>query len=268
MGSLIEALNKTKQAMASDRVFKAKEELKQCWDEFGLDHFEQVMDFTNYLALYSEQLPHPETTYIVLAILFSHYLAIDKYLLVDDAAVDKIDSKYLGLLSKYLSDAEMDYYCYSYKSWVATCHQEIILKRTLPNVPSTAARSSMWADWRSVNIGTAPFMVLVMMLNYPNEDMHSALAKSSIVYISMQCALLNDVASVIKDKGSNEVNYYLEVAPGTIEKQEDILEASNKYLEMVDLSQNLKRILSSAVHGSYLLYTLSNRYFGRTEANW
>ncbi|KAF9350449.1 hypothetical protein BGX26_011384 [Mortierella sp. AD094] len=269
MNPLIESLNKTKRAMVSDNITRAIEELQQYWDELELNHFEHVMDFTNSLGLYCEQLPYPETTYIVLAILFSHYLAIDKFLLLDDnPIVDSIHAKYLGLMSRHLDDEELDYYKYSFKTWANSCHEEAILKRTLPAATISIARHSMWADWRWVNIGVAPFMRLVMMINFPNENLYSALTQSSIVYISMQCAYLNDVGSVIKDKGSNEVNYYLEVAPGTSGKQEDILDQSNKYLEMVDLSHNLKHVLRSAIHGSYLLYTLSSRYFGRTEANW
>ncbi|KAF9994026.1 hypothetical protein BGZ80_001351 [Entomortierella chlamydospora] len=269
MNTLIESFNKTKQAMTSEKITRAVAELNQYWDELELDHFEHVMDFTNYLSVYCEQLPCPETTYIVLAILFSHYLAIDKFLLRDDnSIVDSIHAKYLSLMSRHLEPEELEYYKYSFKTWAASCHEEAILKQTLPATNTPIARHSMWADWRWVNIGVAPFMRLVMMINFPNENLYSAITQSSIVYISMQCAYLNDVGSVVKDKGSNEVNYYLEVAPGMVGKQSDILEQSNKYLEMVDLSHNLKHVLRSAIHGSYLLYTLSERYFGRTESNW
>ncbi|KAF9350450.1 hypothetical protein BGX26_011385 [Mortierella sp. AD094] len=266
---LVEALKKTKQAIATDKVTKAMGELKQYWDELGLNHFEQVMDYTNCLLIYCEQLPHPEKSYIVVATEFSHYLAIDKFLLADnDSVVNGIHAKYLGFLSRYLGEEEIEYYKLCIKTWVASCHEEAVLKLSLPKMSIPAARFSMWADWRWVNIGMAPYMRMVMMINFPNEDLHSAIAQSSIMYISMQAALLNDIASVIKDKGSNEVNYYLEVAPDTIEKLEDMLEQSNKYLEMVDLSDNLKRVLRSAIHGSYLMYSLSKRYFGKTEPNW
>ncbi|KAF9994027.1 hypothetical protein BGZ79_001262, partial [Entomortierella chlamydospora] len=266
---LVEALNKSKLAIATDKVTKAMEELKQYWDELGLNHFEQVMDYTNCLLLYCEQLPHPEKSYIVVAAEFSHYLAIDKFLFADDdSVVDRIHAKYLGFLSRYLGEKEIEYYNHCFKTWVSTCHEEAVLKVSLPKMTIPVARYSMWADWRWVNIGMAPYMRMILMINFPDEDLHSAIAQSSIMYISMQTALLNDIASVIKDKGSNEVNYYLQVAPDTVEKLEDILEQSNEYLETVVLSDNLKHVLKSALHGSYLMYSLSKRYFGKTEPNW
>ncbi|KAF9995896.1 hypothetical protein BGZ79_010375, partial [Entomortierella chlamydospora] len=242
---LIEALSRTKQAITTAKVAIAVEELKQYWSELGLHHFEQVMDFTNCLLLHCEQLPQPEKSYIVAAATLNHSLAIDKYLLEDDdSVVDSIHAKYLGFLSRYLNEEEIEYYKHCFKTWVDSCQEVAVLKQSLPKVSNPVVRYSMWADWRSVNIGKTLYVRLIMMINFPNEDLHSAIAQSSIMYISMQTALLNDIASVIKDKGSNEVNYYLEVAPDTIEKQEDILEHSNKYLEMVNLSDNLKHVLT------------------------
>ncbi|KAF9436271.1 hypothetical protein BGZ76_004424 [Entomortierella beljakovae] len=264
---LLDSLDKTKQALSSEPVIKAIKELEQCWNELGLNHFEHVMDYTNCLSLYCEQLPQPELTFIVLATQFSHYLAIDKFLIVDDATVEIVQTKYLTLLQKRIGQGEMEYYKYCLDTWIASRREEIVLKKTLPAVTVPTARHFMWADWRSINIGMAPYMRMVMMINFPNEKINASIVQSSMVYISMQTAYLNDMASVVKDKDSDEVNYFLEVTEA-IETQEDIFEESNKYLEIINVSDNIRHVLKAAIHGSYLMYTRSKRFSSQTQANW
>ncbi|KAF9331039.1 hypothetical protein BG006_006071 [Podila minutissima] len=265
MRSLIEAFNKTKQAMVSDDIIMTKEELRQSWDEFELNHFDQIMDYTHCLSIYFEQLPRAETTFIALMIMSCHTLAIDKYLSVG-APLDKIDAKYFGMLSRCFSDVEMEYYHHLYNLWIPNCHEGRVLKQSMPSIPIT--RQFMWADWRNVNVGMSSLAKLVLMLNYPDEDLDIALVSSTLVYTSIQCGLLNDVGSVIKDKGSTEVNYYIEVAPEKSESQANIYKASIKHIAALDIPSNIKLVLKSALDGSYLLYGLSKRYFGKSEPNW
>ncbi|KAF9317227.1 hypothetical protein BG003_001043 [Podila horticola] len=265
MHSLLEAFNKTKQAMVSDDITKTQVELQQSWDEFELNHFDQIMDFTNCLGIYYEQLPRAETTFIALMIMNCHTLAVDKYLPLG-APLDKINAKYFGMLSRYFSDVEMEYYHHLYNLWVANCHEEKFLKQSMSSIP--IARQFIWADWRNVNIGMSGLVKLTLMLNYPAENLNIALVSSAIVYTSIQYGLLNDVGSVIKDKGSNEVNYYIEVSPGKTEGQADIYEASSRHLAMLDIPSTIKLVLKGAMDGSYLLYGFSKRYFGKSEPNW
>ncbi|KAG0092707.1 hypothetical protein BGZ93_008203 [Podila epicladia] len=260
-----QAFNKTKQAMISDDITKTKEELRQSWDGFELNHFDQIMDYTHCLSIYFEQLPRAETTFIALMIMNCHTLAIDKYL-AQGAPLDEIDAKYFGMLSRCFSEVEMEYYRYLYNLWIANCHEAKVLKQTMSSIRIT--RQFIWADWRNVNVGMSSLAKLVLMLNYPDEDLNIALVSSTIVYTSIQCGLLNDVGSVIKDKDSNEVNYYIEVSPNKSESQADIYKASTKHLAMLDIPSNIKLVLKSAMDGSYLLYGLSKRYFGKSEPNW
>ncbi|KAG0057690.1 hypothetical protein BGZ83_005629 [Gryganskiella cystojenkinii] len=251
--------------MASDDITKVKEELQQSWHEFELNHFDQIMDFTNCLGIYYEQLPRAETTFIALMIMNCHTLAIDKYLPLG-APLDKIDAKYLCMLSRYFNDVEMEYYNHLYKLWLVSSRKGPILKRSMSSIP--IARQFIWADWRDVNVGMSALVKLVLMLNYPNEDLDVALVSSALVYISIQCSLLNDVGSIIKDKNSAEVNYYIEVARGKPEDQANIYESSSKHLAMLDIKSNIKLVLKAAIDGSYLLYGFSKRYFDKSEPNW
>lgn len=109
---------------------------------------------------------------------------------------------------------------------------------------------------------------MILMLNYPNEDLDIALVSSAIVYTAIQCALLNDVGSIIKDKDSTEVNYFIEVAPRKTESLANIYETSNKHLATLDIPDTIKLVLKSAIDGSYLMYGISKRYFGKSEPNW
>ncbi|KAF9433210.1 hypothetical protein BGZ76_009747 [Entomortierella beljakovae] len=265
---LIKAYRKTKRSMATEKVTKVLQELEQYWEELGLQYFEHVLDYANCLLIYCEQLPHPETTFTTLSIYFCHYLAIDKYLLTDPASVERIDARYLDMVSRYLSKDDIEFYLYSYRMWVASCHDEAVLKKVLPTVSTAITRQFMWADWKNVNVALAPYVKLVILINFPDETISTASFQSSFTYIAIQVALLNDIASYIKDKDSNEVNYYLEADSGTIDKYEEIFEQSDRYLEAADLSNNIKKALRMSLHGSSLLFKFSERYYGKTESNW
>ncbi|KAF9371337.1 hypothetical protein CPC16_003123 [Podila verticillata] len=265
MDILLEAFNKSKQAMVSDDIAETIEELQQSWDEFGLNHFDHVMDFTYYLSIYYEQLPRAKTSFIMLMITSCHISAADKYFPLD-ASLEKIDATYFGILSRHFSHLEMEYYRHLYKIWIATCHEEKNFKQCMPSIPNV--RQFVWADWRVVNIGKAALLKMILMLNYPNEDLDIALVSSAIVYTAIQCALFNDVGSIVKDKDSTEVNYFIEVAPRKTQSLANIYEASNKHLATLDIPDTIKLVLKSAIDGSYLMYGISKRYFGKSEPNW
>ncbi|KAF9205876.1 hypothetical protein BGZ59_000226 [Podila verticillata] len=106
------------------------------------------------------------------------------------------------------------------------------------------------------------------MLNYPNVDLDAALVSSVITYTAIQSGLLNDVGSIIKDKDSYQINYYVYVLPGKSRDQTKILDASIKYFEMLDLSSEIKLVFKSVVFECYLMYQFSSRHFGRLRPTW
>lgn len=265
MQLLLDALNKTKQTMASDEVTKVMEELEQSWTDLGLSHFDHVRDYMECYGLYYEQLPRPVTSYIVLMIMNCHFLAAGKYV-QDDKPLDEVDAKYLSMFSMYYSTVEMEYYRRFYYRWVDSVHEEKILKRHWSSIP--AVRQFVWIEWRDINVAVGGLIKQILMLNYPNEDLDAALVSSAISYSTIQSGLLNDVGSIIKDKDSDEINYYLDVLPGKSGDQTKMLEASIKYFEMLDLPSDIKLVFRSVVFGSYLMYRFSSRYFGRSQPTW
>ncbi|KAI1291332.1 hypothetical protein EDD11_008979 [Mortierella claussenii] len=142
--------------MASDNITKVIKELELYWEELELNYFDHFMELTKFFTIYSEQLPRPELSYILVLILCCYYTATDKYL-QSGLPLTRLDDKYLNLLANL----------------------------------------------------------------------------------------------------------------GAVEKQEEIFETSNKYIEAVDVSEKLRLVLRSTLHGNYLLYvyTHSKRYFGMTEPN-
>ncbi|KAI1288588.1 hypothetical protein EDD11_009929 [Mortierella claussenii] len=265
MQLLFEELNKTKAGIVSDEITKVEGELRQSWVVFGFNHFDHVLDFVGYLSIYYEQLPRAETSYIVLMIMNCHFLAADK-LVQDDKPHNEVDAKYLSMLSRYYSDSEMEYYRRFYYNWISNVHEEKSLKRHISSIP--IVRQFIWIEWRDVNVAMGGLVKQILMLNYPNQDLDVALMSSAITYTSIQCDLLNDVGSFIKDKDSPKINYYIDVSPKKTQDQDTILEASIKYYDTLDLPSNIKLVMKSAVYGSYLMYRLSNRYFGRSQPNW
>lgn len=251
--------------MASDEVTKLLEELEQSWADLGLSQFDHVKDYMGYYGLYYEQLPRPETSYAVMMIMNCHFLAADK-IVQDDKSLDEVDAKYLGMFSRYYSPVEMEYYRRFYYRWVDSIHEEKILKKHWSSIP--AVRQFVWMEWRGMNIAVGGLVKQILMLNYPNVDLDAALVSSAIAYTEIQSGLINDVGSIIMDKDSVEINYYIDVLPGKSGDQTKMLDASIKYFETLDLPSEIKLVFKSVLFGGYLTYRFSNRYFGRSEPTW
>ncbi|KAF9555122.1 hypothetical protein EC968_009117 [Mortierella alpina] len=195
-----------------------------------------------------------------------HFLAADK-LVQDGRSHDQVDAKYLEMFSRYYNEAEMKYYRRFYSTWISNVQEEMSLKRHLSSIP--IVRDFIWMEWRDVNVAMGGLVKQILMLNYPNQELYDvALVSSAITYTSIQCGLLNDVGSFIKDKNSPEINYFIDVSPTKAQDQDAILEAAIQYYHTLDLPSHLKLVMKSAVYGSYLLYRLSNRFLGRSRSNW
>ncbi|KXN67840.1 hypothetical protein CONCODRAFT_167047 [Conidiobolus coronatus NRRL 28638] len=253
----------------SPEVSKVKDLLEQQWAALGLNHFEQIMDFTECLGLYFEELPRSKVSYIALMIMNCHTLANDKFIAMG-VDVTEVDIYYIGLLRNYFNDQEMAYYNKLYKIWVYSCHEEKEVKGALlPDIP--IVKQFIWSDWRNVNIGMSGLMKLVIMINFSELTGDIVLLQSAIVYTSLKCALLNDIGSILKDKTSTESNYYLEIHPDTnvdASTQQGMTDDATNYIMTLQLDERLKTILKSALHGSYLLYCFSKRYHGQSKPNW
>jgi hypothetical protein len=50
----------------SSEMSKLKDLLEQQWAALGLNHFDQIMDFTECLGFYFEQLPRSKVSFIAL----------------------------------------------------------------------------------------------------------------------------------------------------------------------------------------------------------
>lgn len=265
MHLLFEELNITKAAIGSNEITKVEKELRQSWIEFGFNHFDHVLDFVGYMSIYYEQLPRPEISYITLMVTSCQFLAVDK-LLQDDKPHDKVDAKYMDMLSRYYNDGEMEYYRRFYSHWISNVQEEKSLKQHISPIP--VARQLIWSEWRDVNVAAGGLAKQILLLNYPNEDLDIALVSSALTYTSIQCGLLNDVGSFIKDKDSSEINFYIDVSPNKIRDQETILKASAKYYDTLGLPNKIKQVMRGSVYGSYLMYRFSKRYFGQSDPNW
>ncbi|KAF9103714.1 hypothetical protein BGX27_010407 [Mortierella sp. AM989] len=265
---MLQSCKKSEQALVTDEIVKLRVELKQLWDEFELDRWDNLMDFIACFTIYFEELPNPELSYIVLFIMACHSLAMDKFCTLGCGSAERVNTTYYAIFSRYLNDTQLGFYRSLFEAWTVTLHREQPLKELLPTVTLPIVRDFMWADWRNENIAMVAYIRTIMVVNFPNEEMHSALSLSTGVYMSLQCGLLNDMASVAKDKNSNEINFFIDVAPGTVMKQKDLFEEVENYINTVNLSDNYKLVLRSTLHGSYILYTGSKRYYGKSQCNW
>jgi hypothetical protein len=107
-----------------------------------------------------------------------------------------------------------------------------------------------------------------MVLNYPEEDLNLPLVLSTMVYASVQCGLMNDIGSIVKDKDSAEINYYNDVDPKKSRDSIKIHSETIEFIEAVKIPDHIKTAIKSIVNGHYLTSMISDRFHGQVQANF
>jgi hypothetical protein len=270
---------------------KLKGDLLEIWESQKLDKFEHAEKFSLSYCCFITDFPNSQEIFDLVFIFCVHLFALDAYiqsnleLNTNDILKSDINKKYLNIIKEKTSDKIYNYYIIILDKWVLSVvdEQRLLSSDSSPN----EGELFQWINWRSVNVAAGSIIELIILMfdisllkntrNEENNYMQHVELFSLIQYISLTCGMMNDIASIEKDKRELEYNIFNKLLEKekiwTIEERKtNIFELAKKCLEKLNNSEinspKIKSILLSVILGNLDIYTSNSRYYNQDSMKW